>query len=76
MMAIDQHSIDPLVDILSVIYEQEINELAQTPMLGNPNRDFFKMANVNGVAEEDLNNHVMFLEHVMSEANRQGAQSH
>ena len=68
-MAADQPSVDLLVDILSVVYEQEIKELAQTPMLRNPNRDFFKIADENCVAEEYLNNHVIFLEHAMSETN-------
>ena len=67
MAVVDQPSVDRVVEVLSVIYEQEIKELAQTPFINNPNRDLFKVSSGNCVSEEDLATHVVFLEHIMSD---------
>ena len=66
-MAVHQPSVDRLVEVLLAIYEQEINELAKTPLISDPNRNFIKVLNEDCVSESDLKTHVVFLEHVMSD---------
>ena len=66
-MAVDAQSIARVVDMLSVLYEQEIKELAQTPFASNPTRDLFKVSCEKSVSEEDLNRHVVFLEHALAD---------
>ena len=66
-MAVHRPSVERLVEVFSAIYLQEIDELAKTPLTSNPTRSFMKVLNGHLVGEGDLNNHVMLLEHVMSD---------
>ena len=60
---VNQQSVEKIVEVLSVLYEQEIKELMHTPFDHNPKRDLFKVASDKCVSEDDLETHVMFLEH-------------
>ena len=63
MAAVDQASVEKLVEAFSAIYAQEINELITTPLANNPTRTFIKVMKDTAVDEDVLNNHVMFREH-------------
>ena len=66
-MAIHQPSVERLVEVFSAIYVQEIDKLVKTPLASNPTRSFMEVPNENLVGGGDLNYHVMFLEHVISD---------